>query len=239
MSEASYVHCSRERALTCTKGLCGNCCDRQAPCAATNHSVRTSASDSELVGDKGTALVSAEQILAVEGQGLSLQLKLEPADIERLVSEYVLPEDYDAKHCDLCGCTSLSPCPWPDDADCCTWGGLIPWASGKKEEPRGSLCRIRGFVFAKGGFTIHYEGIRKYKTAIAASPTLLQEFRDCRKKYVELKAENPHVVFGKATRATRALLWCQQIRFWQWKKPLNSAVVAVTTVIPQRLTANW
>jgi hypothetical protein len=59
----------------------------------------------------------------------------------------------------------------------------------------GRLC---GDTFGKGGFDLHYGGLKKYKKCVETTPTLIHEFRAARKRFVDLKLSNPHLHLSKA-----------------------------------------
>ena len=56
-------------------------------------------------------------------------------------------------------------------------------------------------MFAKGGFGLNYGSLPKYKKAVDADPTLLQEFRQSRAKYVSMKLSNPSLYLSRTTEA--------------------------------------
>jgi hypothetical protein len=90
MSEAPCVSCRRDRALRCEKGLCGNCCDKQAPCADTNHSVRNK--------PRGTSHASQGKVerrsairrfeMAIWSSGIALNLDT-PKQVAKLVYDHL------------------------------------------------------------------------------------------------------------------------------------------------------
>lgn len=73
-----------------------------------------------------------------------------------------LPEEYQAKVCNLCGNHSASENPFNGHPDTAAWGNCLPWAGGTQQQPRGEMCRICVYTYNNGGFNILWPKLREY-----------------------------------------------------------------------------
>ena len=67
---------------------------------------------------------------------------MQPHEIREKIADLGLPSDYVVRLCDLCGGTSLHANVFPGHPDCANWEPLLPWASGSKQMPKNSICRL-------------------------------------------------------------------------------------------------
>ena len=170
--------------------------------AAENKKLKTASSSAASAPSKGTDIALCDTV-SLSGSSVCARhfAPMQPHEINEKIAELGLPSDYVVRLCDLCGGTSIHENIFAGHTDCVKWEPLLPWGSGSKHMPKGSICRICGYVFVKGGFLLSYASLTKYKKAIDGDPTLLQEFRQSRAKYMSMKLSNPSMYLSKTSEA--------------------------------------
>jgi hypothetical protein len=111
--------------------------------AAENKKLKTTISSAASAPSKGTDIALCDTV-SLSGSSVCARdfTPMLPHEINEKIIELGLPSDYVVRLCDLCGGTSIHENIFAGHTDCVKWEPLLPWGSGSKHMPKGSICRM-------------------------------------------------------------------------------------------------